>query len=189
MAETKMLVGLGNPGAEYAETRHNVGFKVIDLLAGSLKIDIRKRKFGALFGSGKFAGEKIILLKPWLYMNQSGEPVATALGFYKLEPADLLVISDDMWLEPGKIRMRAAGSAGGHNGLSDIIAKLGTENFSRLRIGIGQNDRQDAYDYVLSAPDSLQKPLIEKAIENAKDAAMCWMEFGIDRAMSRFNAL
>ena len=189
MAETKMLVGLGNPGAEYAQTRHNVGFMVIDLLAGSLKIDINRRKFKSRFGIGEFAGKKVMLLKPWLYMNQSGQPVATALGFYKLTPADLLVISDDMWLEPGKIRIRASGSAGGHNGLKDITEKLGTENFGRLRVGIGQNDRQDAYDYVLNAPDSRQKPLIEKAVENARDAALCWLEHGIDRAMNKFNAL
>lgn len=189
MAETKMLVGLGNPGAEYAQTRHNVGFMVIDLLAGSLKIDINRRKFKSRFGIGEFAGKKVMLLKPSLYMNQSGQPVATALGFYKLAPADLLVISDDMWLEPGKIRIRASGSAGGHNGLKDITEKLGTENFPRLRVGIGQNDRQDAYDYVLSAPDSRQKPLIENAIENARDAALCWLEHGIDRAMNKFNAL
>jgi peptidyl-tRNA hydrolase, PTH1 family len=189
MAQTKMLVGLGNPGAEYEQTRHNVGFKVIDLLAGSLKIEITKRKFGGRFGIGEFGGSKVILFKPWLFMNQSGEPVAAALGFYKLEYADLLVISDDMWLEPGSIRIKASGSAGGHNGLKDIIEKLGTEDFARLRVGIGQNEQEDAYDYVLGVPDSQQKPLIKKAMEKARDAALCWLELGIDRAMNRFNAL
>lgn len=189
MAETKMLIGLGNPGAEYADTRHNVGFKVIDLLAGSLKIDITKRKFKARFGSSQFEGNKIILFKPWQFMNQSGHPVATATLFYKIDLHNILVITDDMWLEPGKIRIRASGSAGGHNGLADIIEKLGTEDFARLRVGIGQSGQQDAYDYVLSVPDRQQKPLIEKAIELARDAALCWLEFGIDRAMNKFNAL
>ena len=114
-------------------------------------------------------------------MNRSGEAVATAAGFYKLKPSDLLVITDDMWLEPGKIRIRASGSSGGHNGLADIIEKLGTEDFSRLRVGIGQSDKQDSVDYVLSAPDENQKLLIEQAIETAKDAAMCWLEFGIEQ--------
>ncbi len=188
MVETKMLIGLGNPGAEYAQTRHNIGFRVIDLLAGSLKIEINKRKFGGRFGSGDFAEKKVFLLKPALFMNRSGEAVATAAGFYKLKPADLLVITDDMWLEPGKIRIRASGSSGGHNGLADIIEKLGTEDFPRLRVGIGQSDKNNSVNYVLGAPDEEQRPLIEQGIEAARDAAICWLEYGIERAMNKFNA-
>jgi PTH1 family peptidyl-tRNA hydrolase len=188
MAETKMLIGLGNPDAEYANTRHNIGFMVIDLLAGSLKIEINKRKFGGRFGSGDFAGKKVFLLKPQLFMNRSGEVVTAASLFYKLKPADLLVITDDMWLEPGKIRIRASGSSGGHNGLADIIERLGTDDFPRLRVGIGQSDKSDSVDYVLGAPDKNQLPLIEKSIETARDAAMCWLEFGIEKAMNSFNA-
>lgn len=175
--------------AEYKDTRHNTGYMVIDLLAGSLKIELNKRKFGGRFGSGDFSDAKVLLLKPALFMNRSGETVAEAAGFYKLNHADLLVIADDMWLEPGKIRIRASGSSGGHNGLADIIEKLGTEDFPRLRVGIGQSDRQDSVDYVLDVPDENQRPLIEKAIETAKDAALCWLEFGIERAMNKFNAL
>jgi PTH1 family peptidyl-tRNA hydrolase len=182
----KMVVGLGNPGREYADTRHNMGFRVIDLLAQMLAIKLTRRKFGARFGLGEFAGNQLILLKPWQFMNRSGQAVATALGFYKLDAADLLVVTDEMSLEPGRIRLRAKGSAGGHNGLADIIEKLGTEQFARLRIGIGQGDA-DSVDYVLSEPAEAEKPLLEEAIERARDAILCWIECGIQTAMNRFN--
>ena len=189
MSEFKMVVGLGNPGAEYADTRHNVGFKVIDLLAKDLEVEVRRRKFSARYCLADYAGKKLILLKPWLFMNRSGQPVAAAAAFYKLDLRSLLVILDDLWLEPGRIRLRAAGSAGGHNGLADIIDKLGTEKFSRLRVGIGRSEPQDDYDYVLSEPTEQQKPLIEKAVENAKNAAVYWLENGIDKAMNEFNSI
>jgi len=128
----KMVVGLGNPGEEYVDTRHNVGFRVIDSLAETLIIDVRKKKFGACLGSGEFADKKLILLKPMRFMNCSGEVVTTAAGFYKLVLSNLLVVTDDMALPPGRVRMRMKGSAGGHNGLADVIEKLGTENISRL---------------------------------------------------------
>ena len=137
MGQMKMVVGLGNPGEEYADTRHNIGFKVIDSLAKALAIDVRKRKFGARVGLGEFGDKKLILLKPWQFMNRSGEAVAKAVGFYKLPLSELLVVTDDMALEPGRIRIRAKGSAGGHKGLADIIEKLGTNQFGRLRVGIG----------------------------------------------------
>ncbi len=152
MAETKMVVGLGNPGDEYVDTRHNIGFRVIDSLAAALKIEVRKRKFGARFGEGEFSDKKLILLKPWQFMNRSGQAVATAMGFYKFDVAEMFVITDDMDLEPGRIRVRSKGSAGGHNGLADIIEKLGTNEFSRCRIGIGPSGREDAVDYVLNKP-------------------------------------
>lgn len=187
MSEFKMVVGLGNPGAEYVNTRHNVGFKVIDLLAKNLSVDMKKRKFGARFGSNNFEGKQLILLKPRQFMNLSGQAVAAAVGFYKLDLSDLLVVLDDMWLEPGKIRLRPAGSAGGHNGLADIIEKLNTEKFSRLRIGIGKSDTDDAYDYVLAEPTEQQKLLIQKAVEIAKNAVICWLKHGIETAMNDFN--
>jgi peptidyl-tRNA hydrolase, PTH1 family len=183
----KMVVGLGNPGSEYVGTRHNAGFEVIDSLADPLKTDVRKKKFGACVGEGEFAGKKIVLLKPWQFMNRSGEAVATAAGFYKLPLSELLVVSDDMDLEPGRIRIRPGGSAGGHNGLADIIEKLGTGEFGRLRIGIGRNAVMSDVDYVLGRPGEQEKPLLNEAIEKGRDAVLCWIEYGIEKAMNTFN--
>lgn len=184
----KIVVGLGNPGDEYVNTRHNIGFKVIDSLAEQLNIDVRKRKFGARFGLGQFSDKKLILLKPWRYMNRSGHPVATAVGFYKLDLTDLLVVLDDMALPPGKIRIRPGGSAGGHNGLADIIEKLGTQTFGRLRIGIGQSRDQNTVDFVLDKPKKQDSLLLDEAIQRAKQAVICWMENGIEEAMNKFNS-
>jgi len=187
MGDMKIVVGLGNPGDEYIDTRHNTGFKVIDSLSEALEIEVRKRKFGARFGSGEFADKKLILLKPWQFMNRSGQAVATAMGFYKLDVGDLLVVTDDMDLEPGRIRIRAKGSAGGHNGLADIIEKLGTNEFARCRIGIGQSGREDAVDYVLNKPTMAEKPLLAGAIEKAREAVLCWIKHGTERTMNEFN--
>lgn len=187
MAGSKMVVGLGNPGSEYVDTRHNVGFRVIDLLAEALQIDVRKRKFSAIFGLGEFADKKLILLKPWRFMNCSGEPVATAMGFYKLSVGDLLVVTDDMALELGRIRIRAKGSSGGHKGLADVIEKLGTESVGRLRIGIGPSDREDAVDFVLDKPTEAERPLLDGAIARAQEAALCWVQYGVESAMNEFN--
>ena len=184
----KMVVGLGNPGGEYVDTRHNTGFKVIDLLAEALKIEVRKKKFGARFGTGEFSDKKLILLKPWQFMNRSGQAVATAAGFYKLGQSDLLVVTDDMALEPGRIRIRAKGSAGGHNGLADIIDKLGTNEFCRLRIGIGRSAEEVAVDYVLDMPTEAERQLLEEAIERAREAVLCWIECGIEATMNNFNS-
>jgi PTH1 family peptidyl-tRNA hydrolase len=183
----QMIVGLGNPGKKYAETRHNVGFKVVDLLAETIGIQIGKRSFGARLGSGEFSGKQVLLFKPWQYMNCSGQPVAGAVGFYKLHLCDVLVVLDDMWLEPGQIRLKEKGSAGGHNGLTDILEKLGTENIPRLRVGIGQCEGDDAVDYVLGEPGKKESDLVNQGIERAKDAAICWLEEGTRAAMTRFN--
>ena len=189
MAETKMVAGLGNPGAEYVDTRHNVGFLVIDSLAEALGIEVRRRKFGAVFGLGEFADKKLILLKPWQFMNRSGEAIAAAVGFYKLGVSDLLVVTDDMALEPGRIRIRTKGSSGGHNGLADVIEKLGTESIGRLRIGIGQSDREDAVDFVLDEPTVEERPLLDEAIARSQEAVLCWVKDGIEAAMNEFNRL
>ncbi len=187
MDRVKMVVGLGNPGSKFADTRHNVGFNVVDLLAQTLQIDVTKRKFGARLGSGTVADKKLILLKPWQFMNRSGEAVAGAVAFYKLPLGDLLIVLDDMALEPGRIRIRSRGSTGGHNGLEDIIAKLGTDRFARLRVGIGQSDRLDSVDYVLGEPTPRQRPLLAEAGQRAKDAVLCWINEGIEAAMNKFN--
>ena len=190
MSDIRMVVGLGNPGDKYVNTRHNTGFMVIDAIAKTLNIDVKKRKFGARLGVGEFSDKKLILLKPWEYMNKSGQAVATAVGFYKLAITDIIVVTDDLALEPGRIRLRFKGSAGGHNGLTDIINKLGTNGFSRCRVGIGTEDgfRQDQVDYVLGKPSAKQKVLIDEAVEKARDAILCWVESNIDTAMNKFNS-
>jgi PTH1 family peptidyl-tRNA hydrolase len=187
MVPIKMVVGLGNPGAEYAGTRHNIGFMVLDSLAETLGIKVGRRKFSARFGEAEFADKKLILLKPWQFMNRSGQAVATAVGFYRLPLRDLLIVTDDMSLEPGRIRLRAKGSAGGHKGLADIIEKLGSNEFARCRVGIGHSNTQDAYDYVLDKLSQKDMPLLEAAIEKTREAVLCWAELGIERAMNQFN--
>jgi len=189
MGDMKLIVGLGNPGDKYVDTRHNTGFKVIDSLAETLGINVEKRKFGSRFGTGEFANNKLILLKPLQFMNRSGQAVATAAGFYKINVGELMVITDDMDLEPGRIRLRAKGSAGGHNGLADIIEKLGTYEFSRCRIGIGRSAVIEAVDYVLDKPAEAEKPLLVTAIEQARNAVLCWIEYGIETAMNKFNSI
>jgi PTH1 family peptidyl-tRNA hydrolase len=187
MAEIKLVVGLGNPGSEYVDTRHNIGFKVIDSLAETLAVKLKRRKFGARFGTGELAGQPFILLKPWRFMNQSGQPVATVMDFYRLGCGQLIVVSDDMALAPGKIRIRAKGSAGGHNGLGDIIDKLGTDEFARCRVGIGASTGETSVDYVLDRLTEKEMPLINQAIKRARDAVLCWIEFDVDQAMNKFN--
>jgi len=164
-----------------------MGFRVVDSLAKTLCCDVRKRKFGARFGTSEFSGKKLILLKPWQYMNRSGQAVATAMGFYRLSLSDLLVVTDDLSLEPGRIRIRFKGSAGGHNGLADIIEKLDSNEFARLRVGIGDNGRVDSAIYVLKKPRLEERPVLEEAISRARDAVLCWLEHGIDKTMNKFN--
>ncbi|MGA2916026.1 MAG: aminoacyl-tRNA hydrolase [Sedimentisphaerales bacterium] len=185
--DERLIAGLGNIGLEYEGTRHNVGFEAIDLLAKRLKIKLNKEKFSAAFGQAEFEDKKLILLKPLLFMNNSGQVVATAANFYKIAAGKILVIADDMALEPGMIRLRASGSAGGHNGLADIIEKLGTDQFNRLRVGIGIRNEMTGRDYVLSRPDETERKLIDKAIAEATEAVMVWISEGIESAMSRFN--
>ncbi len=182
-----MLVGLGNPGEEYIGTRHNIGFDVLDSLAASLEIKVKKKKFGGVFGEGSFSDKKLILLKPWRFMNLSGQVVATAAGFYKLEISDLLIVTDDMALPVGAVRIRAKGSAGGHKGLVDIIEKLGTEEVNRLSVGIGSSGESFAEDYVLNRPSKAERVLLDASVERARAAVFCWLEEGIDAAMNKFN--
>jgi peptidyl-tRNA hydrolase, PTH1 family len=185
--EIKLIAGLGNPGREYARTRHNAGFAVVDSLAESLGIEVTARKFGGLVGHGEYKGKKLILVKPQQYMNLSGQVVATVVGFYKLAIADVMVVADDMALEPGVVRLRAKGSAGGHNGLADIIEKLGTSDFARLRVGIGKSVFPDARDYVLGEPTKEEKVLIAEGVQKAHQALLCWLTEGLEKAMNKFN--
>jgi len=187
MAEIRLVVGLGNPGPEYAETRHNLGFKVIEAFEEALGIEVRHRKFGARIGEAWYSGTKLILMKPWKYMNRSGECVATAAGFYKLGLEDLMVITDDRALATGAIRIRARGSAGGHNGLADIIEKLGSNEFPRCRIGIGQCPGALAVGYVLGRPAPQERPVLNQAILRARDAVQSWLAVGLAKTMTEFN--
>jgi PTH1 family peptidyl-tRNA hydrolase len=187
MNEIRLIAGLGNPGLEYEGTRHNVGFEVVDLLTKKLNVGLNREKFGAAFGQIEFEDKKLILLKPFLFVNNSGQVLAAAANFYKLTADGILVITDDMALESGMIRLRAAGSAGGHNGLADIIEKMATDKFSRLRIGIGSRNQTPGWDYVLSKPDKTEKKLIDKAIIEAAEAVLVWASDGIETAMNKFN--
>ena len=186
-ARVKLIAGLGNPGTEYDATRHNVGFMVLDALAERMGTKIKRKKFNALAEEVLHGGEKLVLLKPQQYMNRSGHAIATAVGFYKLNLVDVLVITDDMALETGQLRLRPGGSSGGHNGLKDIIAALGTDEFPRLRVGIGDSGRRDAADYVLSRFDSGQKEIMDQAVMMATEAILCWVADGVETAMTRYN--
>jgi len=183
----KLIVGLGNPGPQYAETRHNVGFRVVDVLARQGGISLASEKFHGWFGQGRLAGQPVVLLKPTTFMNRSGRAVLAAGQFYKLSFEDLLVVADDLALPVGRLRLRALGSAGGHNGLQDIIDMLGSEQWCRLRVGIG-TAVGDATGYVLGRFAEDEQPLIEAAWERAAEAVCCWIEHGPQAAMNRFNA-
>ena len=182
----KLIVGLGNPGSKYAGTRHNVGFEVVDLLARRWGILLGREQFHGWFGVGAAGQTKVALLKPTTYMNRSGQAVLAAGRFYQLEAADLLVVADDLALEAGVIRIRGSGSAGGHNGLRDIIERLGTEAFARMRLGIG-GAGGDAVGYVLSRFAPEEAPMMARTIERAADAAATWVMEGLDSAMNRYN--
>ncbi len=187
MAEIRMVVGLGNPGSEYAGTRHNIGFQVADALARTVGVMRWQTKFGAKFADAQVEGYKLILLKPWQYMNRSGQAVATASGFYRLSPDQIWVVVDDLALEPGRIRVRSKGSAGGHNGLKDIIAKLGTDAFARCRVGVGSASGRDTVGHVLGRPSVDDARLLEQAMGRAHEASLCWLRQGIERVMNDFN--
>jgi PTH1 family peptidyl-tRNA hydrolase len=183
-----LIVGLGNPGPKYSKTRHNVGYMVIEKLSGRWGIDVDKSRFEGLTGNGPIKGESVLLLRPETYMNRSGFSVRAAMDFYKLEPKDLLVILDDMALPVGQIRIRNQGSSGGQKGLADVIRHAGTEQVSRIRVGIGAcPPRMDAADYVLSEFRSDEKPMMAEAIEQAANAVELILSEGINRAMDQFN--
>lgn len=182
----KLIVGLGNPGPDYAGTRHNVGYDVMDVLASRWAISLATEKFHGWFGTGKIHGERVALLKPTTFMNRSGRAVLAAGRFYKLDLAELLVISDDLALPLERLRMRPAGSAGGHKGLQDIVDRLGTDAWCRLRIGIGEPVGTPT-DYVLGRFDPEAQAMMQQARHHAADAVECWVQHGPDLTMTRFN--
>lgn len=184
-----VIAGLGNPGEKYEKTRHNVGFDVIDVLADQYNIKVKDKKCRALCGSGIIQGQKVLLVKPQTFMNLSGESIAGIMNFYKLDPkSQLLVIFDDISLDPGKLRVKRKGSAGGHNGIKNIIAGCGTQDFMRIKIGVGAKPQDwDLADYVLSRFSGADRALVEDAMKDAADAAALLVKGEIDAAMNRYN--
>lgn len=183
----KILVGLGNPGKEYERTRHNTGFRVMDALADKLNMSFTKAKFNAILAEGIYKGEKILLVKPSTYMNRSGESLLQIANFYKISAEDLIVVYDDVDLEVGKLRLRKSGGAGTHNGMRDIVSKLGWTNFPRLRIGIDQDKIIPLASYVLSPFTKEEEVDIEKVLDKAVDALLVFLQEGMDAAMNQFN--
>lgn len=184
----KIIAGLGNPTDRYAGTRHNVGFSAILEIADHYDISIDTKKHKALIGKGMIGSEKVILAMPQTYMNLSGESIVELLNYYKCDNTDLLVIYDDIDLDVGKLRIRTKGSAGGHNGIKNIIAHIGTQEFDRIRIGVGHKPKGwDLADYVLGRFQSDEQVLIREGVRNAREAAACILDSGADVAMNRFN--
>lgn len=184
-----VIVGLGNPDKKYEKTRHNVGFDVIDVMAQKYNIELTEKKHRALSGSGYIAGQKVLLVKPQTYMNLSGESVQAILNFYKLDAErELLVIYDDISLAPGRIRVRAKGSAGGHNGIKNIIAMTGTQTFARIKVGVGEKPQGwDLADYVLGHFSREERALVEDAFADAAEAAEMILADDLSGAMNKFN--
>lgn len=183
----KLIIGLGNPGKEYERTRHNTGFMVLDRLSEKLNIEMTQSKFKGLYGKGKYKGEDVILLKPQTYMNLSGESVRQVMDFFKINQEDILVIYDDLDMPVGKLRLRQSGSAGGHNGIKNIILHTGSQSFNRIRVGIDRSKYIKVVDYVLSRFTKDEQDAINQGIENASDAVIDYLDHGFNHAMNRFN--
>lgn len=185
-----LIAGLGNPGLQYENTRHNAGFMAVDRLCGQYGVTLNKHKFDAIYGDFKIGESRIFLAKPQTYMNNSGRAVSALSQFYKIPPARIIVLFDDISLDVGKLRIRRKGSAGGHNGIKDIIELLGTDEIARIKIGVGErtNPDYDLADWVLGKIPAEQLPTLEKALENAAKAAAELITRGIDSAMNKYNS-
>ena len=185
-----VIAGLGNPGKKYAKTRHNVGFDTLDIVADRYRIDISTEKFKALVGTGVIDGQKVILVKPQTFMNLSGESLRQVCDFYKIDPEEeLIVIYDDISLQPGQIRVRKKGSAGGHNGVKSIIAQLGTQVFKRVKVGVGEKpEGYDLADYVLGHFSFSERIEMEDAFDRAARAVAALVSEDADRVMNEYNS-
>lgn len=185
-----VIVGLGNPEKKYEGTRHNIGFAVIDALADKYNISIKDKKHKALCGTGVIEGVKVMLVKPLTYMNLSGDSVADVMNFYKLDPEeDMIVVYDDISLAPGNIRVRKKGSAGGHNGIKSIIARCGTQNFMRVKVGVGEKpEGWDLADHVLGHFSDEDSRLVREAVDDAIGAIVMMSRGDVDQAMNNYNA-
>ena len=184
-----MIVGLGNPGQQYASTRHNTGFMTLDLLAQRLQVKVSKERFQAQTAQAVYDGQKLLLVKPQTYMNASGLSVEPAAHYYKLPPERIIVLFDDISLPVGKLRIRKSGSAGGHNGLKSLISSLGSDQFPRVKIGVGAKPHPDydLADWVLSTVSKTEWPDYQSAMEHAADAALCIVKNGCERAAAEYN--
>ena len=182
-----VIAGLGNPGREYEGTRHNVGFMTLDALADKYNIDVREKAFKGLIGKGMIEGNKVILVKPQTYMNNSGEAVRAAMDFYHLQPQDLLVIYDDMDLTVGRLRLRQKGSAGGHNGIKSIIAHIGTQTFDRIRVGIDKDPRIPTVNWVLGKIRKEDMDAYLESVNEAAKAAVFSVTHEFTETMNQFN--
>ena len=187
--ENWLIVGLGNPGAQYARTRHNCGFRAIDVLADKLGCKVDKAKFQGLYGQTVVGGRKVYLLKPQTYMNLSGQSVLQLSAYFNIPPQRIIVLFDDISLAPGRLRIRADGSAGGHNGIKSIIAQVGSQDFPRVKIGVGgkPDPNADLADWVLSGFTAAEEKALATALDNAADAALCILEKGVGEAANRYN--
>ena len=181
-----LIVGLGNPEEDYKNTRHNMGFDTVNKIASEYNIEVNKKKFRGLYGTGIIEGKKVTLLKPQTFMNLSGESIKEAVDFYKIENTNIIVIYDDMDIELGSIKIRKKGNPGSHNGMRSVVKYLGTE-FPRIRIGIGRPDDGDFVKYVIGAIPEEEKEILDKSTNIAKDAAIEIIKNGIDNAMNKFN--
>lgn len=185
----KLIVGLGNPGRQYENTRHNIGFKVIDQLAHELSVVLDQAKHKGIYGMAHIGGEKVILLKPLTYMNLSGECIRAVMDYYQIETEDIVVIYDDLDLPVGRIRLRQKGSAGGHNGIKSTIAHLGTESFNRIRVGIDRpTNGMKVTDYVLGRFTSEEQDMMEDVIQKCGAATKQWLSTPFLQVMNEFNA-
>jgi len=184
-----LIVGLGNPGREYAHTRHNCGFRAIDILAEKLGCKVDKSKFQGLYSQTNYNGNKLYLLKPQTYMNLSGRSVLQLSAYFNIPPQRIIVLFDDISLPPGRLRIRADGSAGGHNGIKSIIGELGSQDFPRVKIGVGAkpNPDQDLADWVLSGFSSAEEKDLSSALVRSADAALSIIDNGISETANRFN--
>ena len=184
-----LIVGLGNPGKQYENTRHNVGFDAVDLLVDEYRVPSSGKQHKAMYGKGVIAGQKVILAKPLPYMNLSGKSVRALVDYYKLDPEEeLIVIYDDISLDVGKLRIRAKGSAGGHNGIKNIIAQLGTQEFTRIKIGVGEKPaKMDLADYVLGRFSKEEQPIIRESADRAREAVCEMITHDVASAMNKFN--
>lgn len=183
-----LIIGLGNPEAEYRKTRHNMGFNTINKIAQQYNIEVNRNNFQSLYESAVIEGQKVVLVKPQTYMNLSGNCVKEISNFYKVSKEEILVIYDDMDIDPGKIKIRKKGSSGGHNGMKSIIQMLGTDEFPRIRIGIGRPEHNgDEINYVIGAIPEEEIPKLEEGIEKAKEAVIEILKNGIDSAMNKLN--